>query len=332
MAVLTSFIFAAFMAYIGAWISGDIDVNFTLLLISATAVSGLYWMAERFYFLPRHRRADHSHEASLAARNTRLANQGITRIDHVDFSARERLIMRPWWLRWTARLFPGILAVFLFHSFLFESFKVASSSMNPTLQMGDLILVNKFRYGLRLPVFNIKITSGAPPTRGDVMLFRHPSNPSLDDLERLIGLPGDEVSYLNKKLTINGQAITKEALPEYFDQVAMRFFKEFLEELDNEKHRLRNDDGRRSEVLEAEVIAFANQKNCRYSVEGIVCKVPEGHYFVMGDNRDHSLDSRYWGFVPDRNIVGPISFVLMNIRQSGPFWSVPELPHHSRSF
>ncbi len=322
MAAFTSLILAAFVAYVGAWYFGVVEGNFALLLFLATVVTGLFWLAERLYFLPRRRRAAEALEASLADRQARLAQQGITQVDKVDPRARERLVMQPWWLDWTAGLFPVILAVFLLRSFLFEPFKIPSGSMIPTLQIGDLILVNKFTYGLRLPVINTKITSGRSPARGDVMVFRYPPNPSLDYIKRVVGVPGDEVAYLNKKLTINGQAISKDAMPEYFDQDAMRYFKEYSEKLGEKPHQLLNDDSRRAGVSEAEVIPFANQQNCRYSVEGVVCKVPEGHYFMMGDNRDNSLDSRYWGFVPDKNIVGRAFFVWMNfgsLARIGPF-------------
>jgi signal peptidase I len=126
----------------------------------------------------------------------------------------------------------------------------------------------------------------------------------------VVGIPGDEVAYLNKRLTINGKAIETVALPEFFDEDMMRYFKQYEESLGDKKHRLLNDDDRPAFVPGADDFAF--KKNCHYSVEGVVCKVPEGHYFMMGDNRDNSLDSRYWGFVPDKNIVGKAFFVWMN--------------------
>ena len=322
MPVLTSLILAAFVGYVGAWYFGIVEGNFALLLLLATLVTGAYWLAERFYFLPRRRRAAAALDASLAERRAQLSQQGITQVDPVDPKARERLVMQPWWLDWTAGLFPVILAVFLLRSFLFEPFKIPSGSMMPTLLVGDLILVNKFTYGLRLPVANTKLTEGTPPARGDVMVFRYPPKPSLDYIKRVVGVPGDEVAYLNKKLTINGQPVPKEALPEYFDEDAMRYFKQYSEDLGGKTHRLLNDDSRRAGLSEAEIMPFPNQQNCRYSVEGVVCKVPPGSYFMMGDNRDNSLDSRYWGFVPDANIVGRAFFVWMNfgnLRRIGPF-------------
>ncbi|GAA4328521.1 signal peptidase I [Variovorax defluvii] len=312
MAFLTSLILAAFVGYIGAWYFGAVEGNFALLLFLATVVTGLYWLAERFHFLPRRRKAAEALDASLVQRRDELSRQGIQHVDTVDPKVRERLLMQPWWLDWTAGLFPVILAVFLLRSFLVEPFKIPSGSMMPTLLTGDLILVNKFTYGLRLPVINTKITEGTPPARGDVMVFRYPPKPSMDYIKRVIGVPGDEVAYLNKKLTINGQPVSKQAVPEYFDEEAMRYLKQYSEDLGGKQHLLLNDDSRRAGLSEAEVMAFPNQENCRYSVEGVVCKVPPGHYFMMGDNRDNSLDSRYWGFVPDKNIVGRAFFIWMN--------------------
>jgi signal peptidase I len=134
----------------------------------------------------------------------------------------------------------------------------------------------------------------------------------MDYIKRVVGVPGDEVSYLNKQLTINGQPVPKVAIPEYFDEETMRYLKQYNEDLGGRAHRLLNDDSRRAGLSEAEIMPFPNQENCRYSVEGVVCKVPPGHYFMMGDNRDNSLDSRYWGFVPDQNIVGKAFLVWMN--------------------
>jgi signal peptidase I len=182
--------------------------------------------------------------------------------------------------------------------------------MIPTLLVGDLILVNKFHYGIRLPVINLKITEGHKPQRGDVMVFRYPPKPSLDYIKRVVGVPGDEVAYLNKRLTINGQPVSTNAVPEFFDEGAMRYFKQYEETLGDAKHRILNEADRPAFVPGVE--EFAYRQNCRYSIEGVVCKVPEGHYFMMGDNRDNSLDSRFWGFVPDQNIVGKAFFVWMN--------------------
>nr|WP_315431198.1 signal peptidase I [uncultured Albidiferax sp.] len=310
MQVLTAMILAAFVGYGGAWYMGLLEGNFALLLFLATLVTGLYWLAEKFYFLPRRKQAAVDLEKASELRLAELKKMGITQVDQVVPDAQARLLMQPWWLDWTAGLFPVIVAVFLLRSFLFEPFKIPSGSMIPTLLVGDLILVNKFHYGVRLPVLNTKITDGTPPQRGDVMVFRYPPKPSLDYIKRVVGIPGDEVAYINKRLTVNGKVIDTTALPDFFDEDQMRYFKQFEEKLGDKPHRLLNDDDRPAFVQGADDFAF--RKNCQYSVEGVVCKVPEGQYFMMGDNRDNSLDSRYWGFVPDKNIVGKAFFVWMN--------------------
>ncbi len=310
MQILTSIILAAFVGYAGAWYFGQVEGNFALLLFLATVVTGLYWLAEHFYFAPRRRKAAAALEADFARRQGELHQKGITQVDNPTADARNRILAQPWWLDWTAGLFPVILIVFLLRSFLFEPFKIPSGSMIPTLLVGDLILVNKFHYGIRLPVLNTKITEGAKPQRGDVMVFRYPPKPSLDYIKRVVGVPGDEVAYLNKRLTINGQAVPTTSVPEFFDEDAMRYFKQFEEKLGSQPHRLLNDDERPAFVPGVEDFPF--RQNCRYTVEGVTCKVPDGQYFMMGDNRDNSLDSRYWGFVPDKNIVGKAFFIWMN--------------------
>lgn len=311
MPALTAAILAAFVGYAGAWYFEKVEGNFALLLFLATVVTGLYWLAERLYFLPRRRRAAAALDEQAAQRNAQLASQGIAATPaHDTAEARQRILMQPWWLDWTAGLFPVILAVFVLRSFLFEPFKIPSGSMVPTLVIGDLILVNKFTYGVRLPVIHTRLTEGTPPARGDVMVFRYPPKPSLDYIKRVVGLPGDEVAYLNKRLTINGQPVSKQPASEYFDPDTMRYFKQFEEVLGTRRHSILNDDDRPAFIPGAD--NFEYKQNCRYSVEGVVCKVPQGHYFVMGDNRDNSLDSRYWGFVPERNIVGKAFFIWMN--------------------
>jgi signal peptidase I len=267
-------------------------------------------MAERLYFLPRRRAAAGRLEADVERRRAELNARGVPHEDAPVEQAKQRLLMQPWWLDWTAGLFPVILAVFVLRSFLFEPFKIPSGSMIPTLLIGDLILVNKFTYGLRLPVLNIKLTEGSGPDRGDVMVFRYPPKPSLDYIKRVVGVPGDEVAYLNKVLTVNGQQVPKKPLPEFLDEDVMRYSKQFEEVLGGRSYRILNDETRPAFIPGADDFPF--KQNCRYSVEGVVCKVPAGHYFVMGDNRDNSLDSRFWGFVPDRNIVGRAFFVWMN--------------------
>lgn len=310
MQTITAVVLAAFVGYIGAWYTGAIEGNFALLLFLATVVTGAYWLAERLYFLPQRRRAAQALLDADTQRRAELDRMGIQKVDGDVAEARERLLMQPWWLDWTAGLFPVICAVFLLRSFLFEPFKIPSGSMIPTLLVGDLILVNKFTYGIRLPVINKKITEGNPVQRGDVMVFRYPPQPSMDYIKRVVGVPGDEIAYLNKRLTVNGKPVDTTALPDFFDADAMRYFKQFDEQLGAQRHRIIVNPDAPAFVQGAS--NFAGREGCRYSVEGVTCKVPEGHYFMMGDNRDNSLDSRYWGFVPEANIVGKAFFVWMN--------------------
>jgi signal peptidase I len=298
MQALTSAVLAAFVLYAGSWYFGIVEGNFALLLFLATMVTGIYWLAERYYFLPQRQNAAALLEATDIKRRQDLGKMGINQVDGNVEDAKSRILMQPWWLDWTAGLFPVIISVFFLRSFLVEPFKIPSGSMIPTLLVGDLILVNKFTYGLRLPVLNTKITEGTPPQRGDVMVFRYPPKPSLDYIKRVVGLPGDTVAYINKRLTINGQSVATGTLPEFFDEDAMRYFKQYEESLGDRKHKLLNDDERPAFVPGAD--NFAGRDGCLYSVEGVTCKVPQGHYFMMGDNRDNSLDSRFWGFVQRR--------------------------------
>ncbi|NCP40459.1 MAG: signal peptidase I, partial [Rhodoferax sp.] len=154
MQALTSFVLGAFVAYVGAWYFGMVEGNFALLLFLASVVTGVYWLAERFYFLPQRRKAAAELEAQTKRRNDELVKLGVAKVDVDLAEAKGKLLAQPWWLDWTAGLFPVIIAVFVLRSFLFEPFKIPSGSMIPTLMVGDLILVNKYHYGLRLPVLN----------------------------------------------------------------------------------------------------------------------------------------------------------------------------------
>jgi signal peptidase I len=317
MSGVTAVLLAAFVVYAFTWYTGAVQGNFALVLLVATAVTGVYWVGERLYFLPKRRESAQRLIDNMAQRRTQLAAQGITDVD-TDWDTRDAsqaLLQQPWWLDWTAGLFPVLLVVFVLRSFLFEPFKIPSGSMVPTLRVGDLILVNKFHYGIRLPVLNTKVMDNHEPQRGDVMVFRYPPQPNLDYIKRVVGIPGDEVSYLNKQLRINGQLIAQTPLPEFFDNDDMRYSKQFEANLDGKQFRFLNDDNRPAFV--PGVSPFKGSDNCNYSAQGVVCKVPAGHYFMMGDNRDNSLDSRYWGFVPEANIVGRAFFVWMNFSDLG---------------
>lgn len=317
MSIVTAVLLGIFVVFAVMWYTGAVLGNFALVLFLATVVTGVYWVAERLYFLPQRRLAAQRLIDNMALRRTQLAAQGITDVD-TDWDSREasdNLLRQPWWLDWTAGLFPVLLVVFVLRSFLFEPFKIPSGSMVPTLRIGDLILVNKFHYGIRLPVLNTKVMDNNEPQRGDVMVFRYPPQPNLDYIKRVVGLPGDEVSYLNKQLRINGELVAQQPLPDFFDSDSMRYSMQFETQLGGKTFRFLNDENRPAFVPGAS--DFAGRENCNYSAQGVVCKVPAGHYFMMGDNRDNSLDSRYWGFVPEANIVGRAFFVWMNFSDLG---------------
>lgn len=315
MSSLTSLVLATFVAYALAWYVGVVEGNFSLMMFLATVVTGAYWLAEKLYFWPRRMRAAQQWLSEHTKRQETLAAQGV-KADNVDVEqTRQQLMAQPWWLDWTAGLFPVILAVFVLRSFLFEPFKIPSGSMIPTLRIGDLILVNKFHYGVRLPVVHTKIIDNNEPQRGDVMVFRYPPQPNLDYIKRVVGVPGDEVAYNNKELRINGQLVPKVAEEDFYDKDTLTYSKQFREEQGGKMYRTLNDAERPAFVPGASDFPFKDQ--CRYTVEGVVCKVPDGHYFMMGDNRDNSLDSRYWGFVPESHIVGKAFVVWMNFGDLG---------------
>ncbi|MBP6901669.1 MAG: signal peptidase I [Burkholderiaceae bacterium] len=311
MSTLTAVLYGILAVYLGGWFLGYWIGNFALLLFVLTVVTAGYWLAERFVFAPRRRAAAESLATQDAARRAELQKLGIAKVDGDVAAAREKLLMQPWWLDWTAGLFPVIVVVFVLRSFLFEPFKIPSGSMIPTLLVGDLILVNKYHYGIRLPVINKKIIDNNAVQRGDVVVFRYPVDTRIDYIKRVVGVPGDQIVYANQKLTVNGQPVPVEAQGDYYDDDSLRYAQRFTEKLGNVAHGILVDPKRASIYQPMEAFdKFRDQ--CRYSAEGVTCTVPAGHYFVMGDNRDNSQDSRYWGFVPDQNLVGRAFFVWMN--------------------
>jgi len=317
MPALTALILACFVIYCAAWYLGKINGDFAVLLLSATVVTFIYWLAERFYFAPRRRAVAQAATDALERRRADLIAQGVTP-DEGALQAQHasKALAQPWWLDWTAGLFPVILIVFALRSFVFEPFRIPSGSMIPTLLVGDLVLVNKFTYGLRLPVLGTRLTAGKPIARGDVIVFRYPLNPSEDYIKRVVGLPGDEVVYFNKRLTINGQPVTETPASDFFDVSTTAYYKQFDEQLGQVRHAIILND-QRPAFVEGGVQNFPFRDQCSYTIEGLTCKVPAGHYFVMGDNRDDSADSRYWGFVPVDNVVGRAFIVWMNFGNLG---------------
>ncbi len=243
-----------------------------------------------------------------------LVTGGIWLLDRFVLAGNRGGMAEPWWVEYAKSFFPVILIVFFIRSFLAEPFKIPSGSMIPTLQVGDFILVNKFTYGIRLPVINQKLVQINDPQRGDVMVFRYPEDPSLDYIKRVIALPGDTVEYRNKHLWINGIEQPQQADGDYnYVEAGLNFVhtEKHIESFGGRKHTILVNPEWPTLRLEA-VAEFKGRENCVYDDEMVRCKVPDGHYFMMGDNRDNSRDSRYWGFVPDHQIVGKAFFIWMN--------------------
>ncbi len=237
-------------------------MNFALFLVVATVLCGMVWALDAWLWAPRRR---------------------------------ARAAKEPVWVEYARSLFPVFLIVLLLRSFLMEPFRIPSNSMMPTLLTGDFILVNKYSYGLRLPVLNSKFIDLAVPRRGDVAVFRFPENPKIDYIKRVVGLPGDRIAYYHKTLTVNGKPVLQQPMGTYAGYgagAAMTGARIFNEELDGKVHAILVRPG-------------------QFSGEGEFT-VPEGRYFVLGDNRDHSNDSRYWGTVPDRNLVGKAVMIWMS--------------------
>ena len=286
--------------------------NFALILFVLMIITGVIWCADRFVLARQRRVAADAALAALDARNVRLTAEGI-KPDNTNRAAIEAAILRqPTWVEYSGSFFPVIALVFFLRSFLYEPFKIPSSSMVPTLVIGDLILVNKFTYGVRLPVLNKKIIEVGDPQRGDVMVFKYPKDMTQDYIKRVIGVPGDKITYENKRLTVNDQPVTYAPMGDYLDDESLEYQQQYQESLPNIQHRILTNKNKRTIDLGA-VDNFPHRDSCVYSYEKFTCIVPEGNYFMMGDNRDNSADSRYWGFVPNKNIVGKAFFVWMNL-------------------
>lgn len=195
--------------------------------------------------------------------------------------------------------FPVLLFVLVIRSFIFEPFRIPSGSMRPTLLEGDYIFVTKYSYGLRLPVTNTEIVETGEPERGDVVVFRLPSDPSINYIKRVVGLPGDTIVYRDHKLTVNGELVSKRPAP---DEVADGSLDLFFENLGDHEHGI--------------------LVSTRGVSRGGTYRVPEGHYFMMGDNRDNSRDSRFIGPVPEANLVGEAVRIWMHMDGlEWPTWS-----------
>ena len=247
-------------------------LDFSLLLTALSALTGLVWLLDRLFFA-----------------KTRRLMQG-----------EGEEIAEPWWVDYARSLFPVLFFVLVLRSFIAEPFRIPSSSMMPNLLVGDFILVNKFTYGIRLPVANTKILALGAPKRGDVVVFRYPLDPNEDYIKRVIGLPGDVIAVQDNRITVNGQAAGYVPGEVYVgsgqgrDMTGARLLSETFADGDSAHSVLFRDDA-----------PFLLRRNDSWTV-------PAGQYFVMGDNRDNSEDSRYWGFVPEQNLVGRAFMIWMN--------------------
>jgi len=266
------------------------DFDFALLLVVLTGVTGVIWLLD-YLFLAGGRKA--RAQALAQAEGSEAERQ----------QRAQEALREPILVEYARSFFPVILIVLLFRSFLAEPFKIPSGSMMPTLLVGDFILVNKFAYGLRLPVLGTKLVPIGEPKRGDVFVFRYP-NPEhdprkegLDYIKRVIGLPGDEITYRNKTLYVNGKEVPQTDVGPFVGSgnearrmAGAEIHEEMLPEVQHQ-------------ILESSMLLPGREGSWR---------VPAGHYFAMGDNRDNSEDSRYWGFVPEQNVIGKAFVIWMN--------------------
>jgi len=256
------------------------NFDFPALLVGATFFTGIAWALDAVFLAPKRRQKAASLVQGGAAQDS----------DQVAVILKE-----PTWIEYCKSFFPVILAVLLLRSFLVEPFRIPSGSMMPTLLVGDFILVNKFAYGIRLPVLNTKVIDIDEPRRGDVVVFRYPKDPSVDYIKRVVGLPGDTVSYANKVVYVNGRPAGQVPAGVYLGEgsgVSMSGASKRREQLGEVQH---------------DILVMPRTPG----VEGRYV-VGEGEYFVMGDNRDNSNDSRYWGTVPEQNLVGKAFRIWMN--------------------
>jgi len=254
--------------------------DFSFILVVATLLTGVIWGVDAWLFRPSRLQA--AVAGGVAPENVR----------------------EPVIVEYARSFFPVILIVLLIRSFLFEPFRIPSDSMMPTLLDGDFIFVNKYAYGLRLPVANVKFVSIGEPRRGDVIVFRLPSDPATNYIKRLVGLPGDHVQVRGRQLFVNGQPMSVQLTGVYegHGHTGARIGSEILGEVDHQ-------------------VLYIPERYTRDYDE----VVPAGHYFFMGDNRDNSRDSRFpeVGFVPERNLVGKAVRIWLN-------WDLPSAPIWNR--
>ena len=261
-------------AYLAGWVGGAWSIRWEELLAELTLLTCGYWLFAK----------------ALARQELALGVDGKSRLSNSP------------WLKWPGDAFPTLLAVLLVRAMTVEPFGIPSESMVPTLDVGDQVIVNKFSYGLKIPVLDIKVLNIGAPERGDVVVFRSPVDPKEDWIKRVVGIPGDKVVYKGQRLYVNGEPETAPSEPG-------RRGEERQKAKDGMKaHDIVVDPSIRTNYSERKG-SFPLSENCDMNDGSISCIVPRGQYFVMGDNRDHSEDSRKWGFVPEHNLVGRASLI-----------------------
>jgi signal peptidase I len=259
------------------------NFDFPTFLVVASALTGGIWLFDAVFLAPKRRK---------------LAPEGVDEEETVTAGYKEPLLVE-----YSRSFFPVIFFVLILRSFLVEPFRIPSGSMMPTLLVGDFILVNKFSYGIRLPVLNKKIIDLGEPKRGDPVVFRYPIQPQIDYIKRVVGLPGDTIHYKDKTLYVNGEAMQQTPVGQYTGTgsgAQMTGAIKAVEYLDGVEH-----------TIIVHPLAPNLARGCQFLANGPI-KVPDGQYFVMGDNRDNSNDSRCWGYVPEENLVGKAFGIWMN--------------------
>ncbi len=265
------------------------DIDFPLILVVLTFATGLIWLGDRLFLKARR-------EEAWSGSGEAVAGGGTDAVPGEDQSGPKE----PYLVDLSRSFFPVLAIVLVLRSFVVEPFQIPSGSMLPTLEVGDFILVNKYAYGLRLPVIGTKIVPVGEPERGDVMVFKYPKDGETNYIKRVIGVPGDQIRYRNKTLYLNG------------DEVPTKFVAN-LPPVELVKE----------DLGEVEHFIYRNLGGFGGAGEG-EWVVPDGHYFMMGDNRGNSNDSRFWGMVPDELVVGKAFLIWMQ-------WpSVTSLPSFDR--
>jgi signal peptidase I len=276
-------------------------VYFSIFLVIITGITGIVWLADKFYLAPQ--------------RQLKLANAQAQCQEALPDEVAAKLAEPSTIVDTAVQIFPVIAFVLILRSFLWEPFQIPSGSMMPTLLDGDFILVNKFNYGLRDPVVRNKFIEIGLPERGDVVVFKYPEDPKIDYIKRVIGLPGDRIIYRNKSIYIKPACQESDDKCPDFEQVVNTFKKEtespdgsyglsrYTADMPNKSHDI---------LIDNQILPRTQYYYKQAGTQQDEFVVPAGHYYVMGDNRDNSLDGRFWGFVPEENLVGEAIAIWMS--------------------